>query len=109
MIYHVARHADWHDAIVSGEYRVSTLGLTLDEVGFIHASSLEQVAGTAERFYRDEPGDLVVLVIDDDGLDVRHEGTDETFPHVYGPLPVAAVKRVIPVWFEDDGGFVFEP
>ena len=103
-IYHLARAADW--AAAPGDYRVSTLGLTLDEVGFIHASYLEQVADTAERFYRDEPGELIVLVIDDDGLDVREEGG---FPHLYGPLPVAAVTTVVPVWFDSDGRFVFEP
>ena len=102
-IYHLARAADWAAAL--GEYRVSTLGRTLDDVGFIHASHLDQVADTAERFYRDEPGDLVVLVIDDHGLDVREEGG---FPHLYEPLPVVAVTRVIPAWFDDDGGFVFE-
>ena len=108
-IYHLARVEDWEAAAGPGEYRVSTLGLTLNEVGFIHASRIEQVAGVAERFYRDEPCDLVVLEIEDDALDVRHEdaGTGELFPHVYEAIPVASVVRVIPVWFEDDGGFAF--
>lgn len=108
-IYHLARLEDWDAAAHAGQYRVSTLGLTLEEVGFIHASRLEQVAATAEWIYRNEPGDLVVLVVDERDLDVREEGAEETFPHIYGPLPVAAVTRVVPVWFDDDGSFVFEP
>ncbi len=106
-IFHLARVEDWDGAAASGEYRVSTLGRTLDEVGFIHASHADQIADVAERFYRDEPGDLVVLEIDDHGLDVREEdgGTGELFPHLYGPIPVGSVRRVIPAWFEDDGGF----
>ncbi|MES2169626.1 MAG: DUF952 domain-containing protein [Actinomycetota bacterium] len=92
MIYHVAVHSAWHDAIVSGEYRVSTLGLSLDEVGFIHASERRQVTPTAERFYRGQR-DLVVLVIDErrvaaDGVEIRREdaGNGELFPHIYGAI-----------------------
>lgn len=109
-IYHLARVADWDATAASGEYRVSTLDRTLDEVGFIHASRADQVAATAERFYRDVAGDLVVLEIDEHGLDVREEdgGAGEVYPHVYGPIPVASVTRVVPAWFEDDGGFVTE-
>ncbi len=109
-IYHLARVADWDAAAASGEYRVSTLDRTLDEVGFIHASRADQVAATAERFYRDVAGDLVVLEIDEHGLDVREEdgGAGEVYPHVYGPIPVASVTRVVRAWFEDDGGFVTE-
>ncbi|CAN5277192.1 DUF952 domain-containing protein [soil metagenome] len=110
MIYHLARVHDWDAASASGEYRVSTLGRALEEVGFIHASSAEQLPETAERFYRDADGDLVVLEIDESGLDVRWEdaGNGELFPHIYGPIVVASVMRVIPAWFEDDGGFALQ-
>lgn len=106
-IYHLARVADWDAAAASGEYRISTLDRTLDEVGFIHAAREDQISGVAERFYRDEPGDLVLLEIDEAGLDVREEdgGSGELFPHVYGPIPVASVTRTAAAWFEDDGGF----
>ena len=107
MIYHLALVQDWDAAASAGEYRASTLGRTLDEVGFIHASTAEQLPGVAELFYRDAPGDLVVLEIDESGLDVRWEdiGTGELYPHVYGPIQPADVVSVIPAWFEDDGGF----
>lgn len=97
-IHHLARLHDWTRAVEDGEYRTSTLGLTLDEVGFIHASYAQQLAGTAERFYAEETGPLVVLDIDEAGLDVREEGG---FPHVYGPIPVAAVERVVPARMTD--------
>jgi len=107
MIYHLARVEDWDAALDAGEYRVSTLGRTLDEVGFIHASTAEQLPGVAERFYRDEPGDLVVLEIDESALDVRWEdiGGGELYPHIYGPIRSADVRSVTPAYFEDDGGF----
>lgn len=110
MIYHLARVDDWDAASASGEYRESTLGRSLDEVGFIHASTAEQLPDVAEMFYRDEPSQLVVLEIDESGLDVRWEdaGDGELFPHIYGSIAVASVARVTPAWFEDDGGFALQ-
>jgi uncharacterized protein (DUF952 family) len=101
-IHHVALAADWAAARVSGEYRVSTLGATLDDVGFIHAAFVEQVAGVLDRFYGGVDDPLVVLVIDPARLTapVRVEvpaGAHEAFPHVYGPVPAAAVTDVLDV------------
>jgi uncharacterized protein (DUF952 family) len=74
--------------------------MTLDEVGFIHCSRAEQVAGVAERFYRGQTG-LVLLTIDENlvGPEVRYEAvpdSGERFPHVYGPLNTDAVVAVAP-------------
>ncbi len=91
-IYHVALHADWRAALVSGEYRISTLGATIDEVGYIHASEAHQVDGIVERFYRGQQ-ELTLLVIDEqaiaiDGVKMRREdgGSGEQFPHIYGAI-----------------------
>ncbi|TNY37854.1 DUF952 domain-containing protein [Thermomonospora catenispora] len=97
-IFHVARRSDWEAARAAGRpYAMSTRGRTLAEVGFVHcAASGEQVAGVLERFYRDvPPEDLVLLVIDPAGLDVRYEPAEgELFPHVYGAVPVESVIDV---------------
>ena len=102
-LYHLAFVDHWDEAQRTGEYRWSTRGMTLDEVGFIHAAHPAQLGGVAERFYADvDPQDLVVLEIDPArltaaGIDVIEEPanpadpTSERFPHIYGPLPVAAV------------------
>jgi uncharacterized protein (DUF952 family) len=101
MIFHLALAADWASAEQAGEYRVSTLGRTLDEEGFIHAGAdLEQVRGVARRFYHHVAEPLVLLTIDETrlGHPVRFEvpdGADEAFPHIYGPIPVAAVTSVL--------------
>ena len=50
-LLHIATAPDWADAVAAGEYRVSTLGVTLEQEGFIHASTPEQVQPTASRFY----------------------------------------------------------
>jgi glutathione S-transferase len=98
-LFHIARQREWEQAILEGEYRRSTRDRSLDDEGFIHCSTREQVAPTAERFYADEVQPLVVLTIDADRLtaEVRHEdlyGSGELFPHVYGPIPITAVVRV---------------
>ncbi|TDE25017.1 DUF952 domain-containing protein [Nonomuraea mesophila] len=93
-ILHLALGADWDAARQAGEYRVSTLGRTLDEVGFIHCSrDLVQLRGVHAAFYTGVTEPLLVLDIDPAGLDVRVENG---FPHLYGPLPLSAVTAVRP-------------
>ena len=73
---------------------------SLSTEGFIHFSRWSQLAGTVSRYYADVGG-LVVLVVDENALDdLRIElspSTGETFPHLYGELPVAAVTEVLPL------------
>jgi uncharacterized protein (DUF952 family) len=99
-IFHIATAADWQAALESGDYTTSTLGRTLAEEGFIHASRPEQVRPVWQAFYHDVEEPLVLLTIDTDKLDVpwREEpvGAD-TFPHVYGPLSPQAVVEVQPL------------
>ncbi|MCF6472676.1 DUF952 domain-containing protein [Nonomuraea sp. MG754425] len=93
-IHHLAVRADWEAAREAGEYRRSTLGRTLEEVGFIHCSrDLAQLRGVHAAFYAEVGEPLLVLDIDPAGLDVRVENG---FPHLYGPLPLTAVTAVRP-------------
>jgi glutathione S-transferase len=101
-IYHVAFDADWEKAKADGSYRISTRGVDLDRVGFIHCSFRDQVDAIVEMLYGDVAAPLVVLVIDPERAlaEVRVEnleGGDVLYPHVYGPLPVEAVVDTIPV------------
>jgi uncharacterized protein (DUF952 family) len=99
-IHHIATAADWAQAQERGEYTTSTLGRTLAEEGYIHASRADQVDGVFAGFYADVTEPLVLLTIDTDllGVPVVEEspapGVEETFPHVYGAIPVAAVLEV---------------
>jgi uncharacterized protein (DUF952 family) len=111
-IYHIAIRADWEQARADGVYTRSSVDKTLAEEGFIHASQASQVTRTANRFYRDVPGDLVVLVIDTGLLraEVRYEdvpGAELPFPHIYGPLNVDAVLAATPLPPGPDGTFSF--
>ena len=107
-IFHLAMPDDWAAAKPVSEYRISTRGKTLDEVGFVHCSFALQLEGVANRFYADV-AELVLLQIEPELLEaeVRVEsttpGSDEKFPHVYGPIPTSAV--ISTTWWDrgDDG------
>ena len=101
-IFHIAKVADWESAQAVGEYRVSTLGRSLEQEGFLHASFAGQWPAVHEAFYAGLDDPLVLLEIDANILGVpvvveAPPGTDEEFPHIYGPLPVAAVVAVSPL------------
>lgn len=101
-IFHIATAADWDAAQRSGSYTTSTLGRTLAEEGFIHASRADQWQGVRERFYAGVAESLLLLVIETELLTspVVEEvapDADESFPHVYGPINASAVVQTIPL------------
>lgn len=106
VVYHLALEDEWQEAVVAGRaYSVSTRGRSLAEVGFVHCAFGHQLGGVARRFYGDR-SDLVVLAIDPlaTGAEMVVEsvpGADETFPHIYGPVPLAAVVSATP--WDGDG------
>lgn len=98
-IFHCSLLTDWQAGQETGEYRISSRGLTLDQEGFIHACYAHQVDGVLQRYYADVTDPMVLLRIDPGRLTVPvvpelPPGGDERFPHIYGPLPVAAVTSV---------------
>lgn len=106
-LFHITERAHWAAAVQSGEYRISTRGVTLDQQGYIHCSLRRQLRGVAKCIYGDTDG-LAVLVIDSTRLDipVRCETPDfgsESFPHIYGSVPTDAVTEVITVERDDSG------
>jgi glutathione S-transferase len=112
-LYHITTAAEWAAAREAGEYRLSTRGKTLAEVGFIHSSYANQVTRVADAVYRGMPG-LVLLVIDPAAVraEIREEplaGTGERFPHIYGPLDVDAVVDVLPFEPTERGTFELPP
>lgn len=106
-IFHLALAEDWAAAFADGEYRVSTIGASIDEVGFMHASYVDQLRGVADAFYQGREG-VVLLVIDPAkvGAELRDDldpDSGQYFPHLYGALPVAAVVAATPVGLLPDG------
>jgi uncharacterized protein (DUF952 family) len=95
-ILHITTRAEWEAAQSSGRYAPPSLAAE----GFIHFSDAAQVARVAAARFAGVP-DLVLLRVPVDRLDapLRYETSDagaERFPHLYGPLDVAAVARAEP-------------
>jgi glutathione S-transferase len=108
-LYHIALPVDWERARESGTYAISTRGVTLADEGFIHCSRVHQVEATANRFYGDV-AEVVLLTIDEAALDAPVVDEDlydagDSFPHVYGPIPVTAVVDAQPWTPAADGLF----
>jgi uncharacterized protein (DUF952 family) len=102
MIYHWCPAADWEGA---GDLY---LPAGFEEDGFTHCSFREQIEATAAVFDRGRT-DLVLLCIEEEGLPVVTEDSyqsGQAFPHVYGPIPVGSIVRVLPFPPEEDGSFL---
>jgi uncharacterized protein (DUF952 family) len=104
-LFHIAEIGVWDRQLGGTTY----LPAAYDADGFIHLSFEHQVLKPANLFYRGRQ-DLVLLDIDRDQLDPDvvvepGTGTDELFPHLYAPLPRAAVANVVPFPCDADGRF----
>ena len=74
--------------------------------GYIHLSTVEQLAGTLDKHFAGQV-DLHLVAVDLSVLDdtVRWEQSrgNALFPHIYGALPMAAVLAYGPLARETDG------
>lgn len=105
VVYHMLPKAVWETVPAGGVYHAATLA----SEGFVHCTAepavLERVAN---RFYRREGGDWLILFVDLDKVaaPVRWEAADgHLFPHVYGPIAWGAVVRVVPFPRQADGSY----
>jgi uncharacterized protein (DUF952 family) len=100
-ILHATTRTAWLAAQKRGQYVAESLA----SEGFIHCSKPDQILRVANSFFAGQHG-LVLLVIDPVCLssELRWEpGVDlatELFPHLHGPLNLAAVVSVLD--FEPD-------
>ena len=91
-IYKICEEAAWRDSEPAGLYRGSAVDA---RDGFIHFSTAAQVAETAARHFAKQTG-LMLVAVDGDALGAalqweKSRGGD-LFPHLYGALPLSAVR-----------------
>ena len=98
---HLTTKQAWADALKVGTYSLSTKGKTLEEVGFIHGSFIDQVEEVAGFLFAGSSEELVVLHLNIDTLEsrgilVRVEAASngKSYPHIYGAIPCELVDRV---------------
>lgn len=108
-IYHMCRRDEWHAAKQAGSYRGSSQDIA---DGFIHFSSATQVVTSAAKHRAGQDG-LVLLRVDPAKLgealkwEVSRGG--KLFPHLYGPLRIAAVIKTYDIDLDGDGRHIFPP
>ncbi|WP_422368801.1 DUF952 domain-containing protein [Pelagibius sp.] len=106
-IFHICRREEWADAEARGQYP----GSSQDQAdGFIHFSDAAQVEASAAKHRAGQDG-LVLLTVAAEplGAALKWEPArgGALFPHLYGPLPVDAVRRVDDLPLGPDGRHVF--
>lgn len=103
VMYRIQPRSDWPPA---GDYFRGEL----DREGFIHLSEAGTVCRVADAFFAGRH-DLLLLEVDSRLLAsdrLRYEdlyGEGLSFPHLYGPLPLTAVRRVLAFPCGPDGRF----
>ena len=105
IIYKILRQSEWTKLQLSGQFGGSVHDI---RDGFIHMSTAAQLQGTLDKHYTD--GDVVILAavnLADVAETVKWEvsrGGDE-FPHIYGELPLSAVKQHWPLSPDPEGRY----
>lgn len=111
LIYHLAPATRWYSWPENKPY----FPVDYEKDGFIHCTlGDELMVKIANRFYRNKPGDYVLLVLDpkkveEFGSPVKWEeatNMTELFPHIYGGIDRQAVVEVRTVQRADDGTFL---
>jgi uncharacterized protein (DUF952 family) len=96
LILHITTPAAWTEAQATGRYDADSLVTQ----GFIHCSLPAQLDWVLDRHFKGQSG-LIVLQIDVAKIpaEIRYEnleGGTQLVPHIYGPIPCAAVVSVTP-------------
>jgi len=112
LIYTMVRAADWREAEAAGAYRGSA-----DDRrdGFLHFSTAAQLRASAAK-HRAGEADLVLVEAEAAALGpaLRWEPAaggkrPGLFPHLYGALPLSAVRSAAALPLGADGAHLFPP
>jgi uncharacterized protein (DUF952 family) len=107
LIYKICPKDLWLEAESAGVFAGAPVDL---DDGFIHFSTAAQVGETAAKHFGGEP-ELFLVAVDPEvlGAGLRYETSrgGDLFPHLYGALPLAAVRWVKPLPLDREGRHVF--
>jgi uncharacterized protein (DUF952 family) len=115
IILHLTPRTQWETAQTAG-YQAAE---SLETQGFIHCSTAAQVVKVANKHYRSQNAELVLLCIDTNKLTSpykfeppinpktgEYEATaDEEYPHIYGTINLDSVVQVVDFPANADGLF----
>ena len=117
MIYHIVEESTYRRFIGCEEY----LPVNFKDYGFVHCALENSVISVANDYYLSVEENLLLLMIDPLKLHsetryeaavpgqeagTQHLSTSPVFPHIYGPVDLAAVKG-IGVLGKDQSGYIW--
>lgn len=106
-IYKISDAAAWRAAERAGEFTGAPVDLA---DGYIHFSTVDQVAETAAKHFAGQR-DLILVAVDAGALGpaLKWEPSrgGALFPHLYGTLPLHAVRWTKPLPLGPDGRHMF--
>jgi uncharacterized protein (DUF952 family) len=105
LVYKIVPAQFWNGVETAGVFAGSPVD---KRDGFIHFSAASQVSETASRHFAGQT-DLLLVTVSAASLDLRWEPSrgGDCFPHLYGKLPIAAVRSVRPLPLDEQGRYVF--
>jgi len=106
-VFKLIDRATWRAAEAAGTFTGSAVDA---RDGFIHLSTAAQLGETAARHFAGQR-DLLLVAVESaalgDALRWEPSRGGDLFPHLYGPLPLSAVRRVSDVEVDDAGRHLF--
>jgi beta-hydroxylase len=104
--FKILSRADWRAALAEGRYD----GSAVDRAdGYIHLSAADQLEATAAKHYAGQ-AELMLVEVDltalGDALIWEPSRGGALFPHIYGPLPVAATRGARALSVTDAGDMI---
>jgi uncharacterized protein (DUF952 family) len=106
-IYKLCPQALWQESEAAGVFAGAPVDI---HDGYIHFSTASQVRETAAKHFAGVE-DLLLIAVAEEALGpaLRYEPSrgGDLFPHLYGPLPLSAVRWVKPLAMGRDGLHVF--
>ncbi len=107
-VYRLMTRDEWEKAARDGAVSYGALDR---RDGFLHLSTLEQMFETAQKYFAGRSDMLAIeipcaVIMNDLKFEPVAERGGALFPHLYGPLPTAAVTRALLLNVDASGGFV---
>lgn len=107
LVYKICPKTLWREAEGAGVFTGAPVDV---QDGYIHFSTAAQARETAAKHFSGQR-DLLLIAVESEALGdaLRYEPSrgGDLFPHLYGPLPLSAVRRVEPLPLGPDGRHAF--
>jgi uncharacterized protein (DUF952 family) len=96
-VFHVAIADDWEASLPFGSYEASTHGRSLEDEGFIHATTADGVQHVLDTCYAGMDMPLLLIALDPDALGVAVQWEPQLPPRILGAIPCTNEDAVVSV------------